>query len=137
MLDFVKQPYIIRSVTVSTFLYATYLFFAPVDPNQASLFPHFDKFAHFVVFATLTMLGCFSYSRQLTDKTKTHLKFNLTMVIAFFAIYGASIECLQGSFFEREASVADWLADMLGTFTSLILLFKTRLSCLLFWVAAR
>ncbi|WP_016957821.1 VanZ family protein [Catenovulum sp. SX2] len=137
MLDFIRQTYVIRTITVCTFLYATYLFFAPIDPSSEGLFPHFDKFAHFVVFGALTTLGCFSYSRQLTDKTKTHLKFNLTMVIVFFAIYGASIECLQGSFFDREASMADWLADMLGTLTSLFLLFKTRLACLLFWVAAR
>ncbi|EWH11361.1 hypothetical protein DS2_04280 [Catenovulum agarivorans DS-2] len=137
MLDFVRQPLFVKFVTVCTFVYASYLFFAPVDPNSTNLFPHFDKVAHFIVFATLTGLSCLSFSQQLTDQTKPHLKFNIVMIVVFFAIYGASIECLQGSFFAREASIADWMADMAGTTTCLLLLFKTRLSCLLYWVAAR
>ena len=90
---------------------ATFGFFAEVK-NGGMGFPHTDKIAHLVIFFGLTWLGC-----------KAHSFKNVTVILSA-AIYGAIIEICQGAFFARQASVADWVADLFGCLLALYFLKK-------------
>ncbi|WP_143872203.1 VanZ family protein [Catenovulum sediminis] len=116
-------------ITTVAFIYASFLFFKPINTNAVVLFPHFDKLAHFVVFAGLTFLTVMSFHKN--------RNFHAAAIILTMAFYGAGVEIIQGTFFDRQASLADWLFDMAGCITSIYIFNNTKFSCLLSWVVAR
>lgn len=87
---------------------ATYYFLVPID-NVGPGIPHFDKFAHFIVFFGLS----FFFMNGVTENVKS------TLVIAL--VYGATIELLQGSLPYRSASFPDLIADMAGALAYLLI----------------
>lgn len=84
-------------------------FFSEVKQGPV-LFAHFDKVMHFGVFAVLTALMQKSFS------------FDWKLGLTFAAVYGAAVEIIQGAFAGRQASVGDWVADILGSIAALYLL---------------
>ncbi|MUH72295.1 VanZ family protein [Psychrosphaera haliotis] len=87
---------------------ATYYFLVPID-NIGPGIPHFDKFAHFIVFFSLS----FFFMNGVSENVKT------TLIVAL--VYGATIELLQGSLPYRSASLPDLIADMVGAIAYLLL----------------
>jgi VanZ family protein len=65
-------------------------------------FEHFDKVAHFIVFAGLAFLYHQSFQQPIRGK------------IAVLSIYGFVIELIQAFLPYRTASYADWIADIAG-----------------------
>ena len=85
-----------------------YLFFQQGEHSGIN-FPHLDKIAHFIVFAGLTLL--------------VDLAFRLPLLICFVLLtgYGISVELVQGYLPQRDASIADIIADMAGIVSYLLL----------------
>ena len=81
--------------------------------SSAAPFPHFDKVAHFGVFAVLGALLARAYPSM-----------RLLRVIALLALYGALIELLQHLTSYRTASLADFAADVASTAAGSMLLRK-------------
>ena len=123
--QFLQNIWLYRVLALIAYVIATSLFFAPLDPESGGWFPHFDKFAHCIIFFGLTGLTEFSLNKK--------AKFILIGLV----IYGAAIEILQGAFFGRQASFYDLLADTSGILLFYLLLFKTKLLCFRSWVAAQ
>ncbi|MCU4675319.1 VanZ family protein [Catenovulum sp. 2E275] len=122
---FMQNIWLYRGLAAIAYIIATFLFFSPIDPNGGSLFPHFDKFAHCIVFFGLTGLTEFSFNKQ-----------SKRIVIALLC-YGALVEILQGAFFNRQASFYDLVADASGILLFYLLLTKTKLACFRSWAAAQ
>ena len=95
------SPTVFRVLFFVATCVATFGFFMELKAGGGG-FAHKDKIVHILVFFTLTWLYCKGFSCTLIK------------VIFIAATYGAAIEILQGEFFGREASFADWVADMLG-----------------------
>jgi len=123
--SFFKNIWLYRILAITCYLVATVLFFSPIDPNSTDLFPHFDKFAHCIVFFSLAGLTEFS------------LKNKSVWIILGLIFYGGAVEVLQGQFFNREASFLDLMADISGIAFFYLFLTKTKLSCFRSWVAAQ
>ena len=87
------------------FLYIAILTtFALIPSNQSiSMFPHFDKFIHFLLF----LLLFFFYDRS----SNTSVTF---INLLFFFCYGLLLEILQGFTMTRSAEMLDTLANGLG-----------------------
>jgi VanZ family protein len=80
----------------------SYLMLMEVTP-KAPLFPYVDKVEHTISFLFLTIFGIKAYPSK------------AAWILAILAAYGISIELMQGAFtLTREASVLDWLADVMG-----------------------
>lgn len=120
---------LILSLTLCAFTVASYLFFKPMDDLGPPLFPHFDKFAHFIVFSGLSFILVLALALKYTSVLMTCL--------ILLAIYGGLIEVLQGQFFDRQMSLADWFADLAGCLFTLFLYRSTQLKCLRSWASAR
>jgi VanZ family protein len=81
---------------------SSYLMLMEITP-KAPLFPYVDKAEHVITFLFLTIFGIKAYP------SKTF------WILVMLAAYGISIELMQGAFtLTREASVLDWLADVMG-----------------------
>ena len=81
---------------------STHLFLAQ-GINSGVQIPHFDKFAHFVVFFGLALLLDLSFSMQTTK------------ALGLALVYGISIELMQSTVPGREASIADIVFDLVGS----------------------
>ena len=103
------SPTVFRVLFFVATCLATFGFFMEIKAGGGG-FAHKDKIVHILVFFTLTWLYCKGFS------------YTLMKVIFLAATYGAAIEILQGEFFGREASFADWLADMLGALVAYYLI---------------
>lgn len=78
-----------------------YLFFNP-NLDSGIEIPHFDKFGHFLAFGGLTLLFDFAFA----------LFNHWGMALAL--CYGIAVELIQGTLPNRQASIADVVADMSG-----------------------
>ena len=77
--------------------------------------PNIDKLEHAVVFSLLTLTGCLAYSQQ------------KPRIYAGLIALGALYEVLQALFtVTRQASVYDWLADIVGILIALGLMAVSR-----------
>ena len=77
---------------------------------QATNYMYVDKLQHIVVFVTLTLIGLYAYP------------INKRAVIIGLILFGLAIEILQSTFtLTRQASLADWLADIVGLILALSL----------------
>ncbi|WP_017445562.1 VanZ family protein [Gayadomonas joobiniege] len=115
-------------LTLMAYLVATFLFFKPMENSEPPPFAHFDKLAHFIVFAGLAFLSVLSLAKK-------QIRYFIP-VLLFLALYGGLIEVLQGTFFQRQMSFADWVADISGCLFILVLFRSTPLKHLHFWAAA-
>ncbi len=89
--------------------------------NTPKLIPHLDKLAHWGLFF---FLGAFLYSYI---KKFDCCPFVITLL--FIAFYGGIIEWLQETYFSRTADFWDWVADVVGGITGILLypfLYKMR-----------
>lgn len=80
-------------------------------------FPHMDKLIHATLFAMLTIIGYWAYS-----------KYSVWLYAGLMA-YGGITELLQGAFtMTRFASIYDWIADIVGILLCMlaIKMVKTR-----------
>ncbi|KMT66466.1 VanZ family protein [Catenovulum maritimum] len=111
--------------TLAYFIFTSFLFFKPINIEGTQLFPHFDKLAHCLVFLSLSFL------------VELCINNNHKQKIVYLACYGALVEIIQGSFFNREMSFLDWLADILGIVIFYFIFFKTKFSCIRLWVMAQ
>jgi len=83
----------------------------PALPGQPS-----DKVAHMIAFATLTLLWALAYPTT-----------SLMIILAALTVLGGVIELVQGTgFVKREASLADWCADVLATVLALVFVIIVR-----------
>jgi len=84
-------------------LYSFYMFFAP-DVDSGIRIPHIDKLGHFLAFAGLSFLLDFAYA--VSNKA----------LLFFTALYGLVVELIQSQLVGRSASIADYVADLIGAF---------------------
>lgn len=86
----------------------TWLMLIELPPKQGG-WPYWDKVQHIVVFGVLTSLACLAYAN-----------FWMRMCCILVA-YGALIEGLQSLLtVTRQASLGDWLADIIGVMLVII-----------------
>ncbi len=79
-----------------------------------------DKIAHFGMFFVLSAVSLFDYYRLHDGKPKMNRWIFWGFVLP--VIYGGAIELLQKYFFRsRSAEMADFIADVLGSLTALII----------------
>ena len=92
-----------RAAFTLAFIYSWYLFFNPNLDSGIDI-PHIDKVGHFIIFGGLSFLFDFA--------------FGLAKWIALLCalLYGSSVELIQGSLPNRQASIADLIADVAGCF---------------------
>ncbi len=83
------------------------LFFKEVKSSVTSI-THIDKVAHFGVFFVLTGF------------LKRAFKAPFWLYILILAAYGAGVEYVQGTIPHREASLADFIADVAGIVSYLV-----------------
>ena len=84
------------------------LFFKEVKSSVSSI-THIDKLAHFGVFFILTGF------------LKRAFKAPIWLYIVILAAYGAGVEYVQGMIPHRQASFADFVADVAGILTYLLI----------------
>lgn len=111
---FISRATFFKLAFFAALAYSMHLFF---DPNLDTgiQIPHFDKVGHFIAFGGLSFLFDFAFSIA-----------KIWGIIAAL-IYGTAIELIQGTLPNRQASVADILADMTGCLTYYYV-FKTIIS---------
>lgn len=89
----------------------------PLDINSVTLFPEFDKFAHFVMYLVCTLIYLSEYAKY---KLPHHTEINVELAITAFA-------CVMGLFFEvaqmaltndRQFEFLDCLANATGAITA-------------------
>lgn len=112
-----------RLIIAAPFVWAAIVFIlhvVPIKPEREPRFkiPHLDKVVHFIMFFVLAFLMFKAFKAALQT---VKLNSKLIGLIAIISLaYGASMEFLQGSFFnERDSDIMDWLADSAGTFAGL------------------
>ncbi len=71
-----------------------------------------DKLAHFLIFLFLGILGMIAWNGTVTRYP----------VITFLAIYGAVIEVVQYFVDQRSMSLGDWIMDLLGLISALLVI---------------
>jgi VanZ family protein len=77
--------------------------------------PYIDKLEHAFVFIALTMTGCLAYAQK------------KPWIYAGLIALGALYEVLQGHFtVTRQASIYDWLADVVGILLAIGIMAATR-----------
>ncbi|MGV6829673.1 MAG: VanZ family protein [Flavobacteriales bacterium] len=83
-----------------------------------------DKLAHFIIHALLLLIWVFFFWK----KEKQKLKINhFIYIVSCCIFYGIIIEILQQAYVPlRQGDVLDVLANMIGTFTGLLLFFKIK-----------
>lgn len=89
-----------------------------IDPDKQRLIPHLDKIVHFGMFMTLAFL---LFRSMLFHRMRSGLK---TMIITAVIClsYGALLEFLQSlSGGQRDGDIYDWLADLIGTTTGILI----------------
>ena len=92
----VYKTLLIIALIICTVLFAKEISLSP------RLFPHVDKVAHFAVFFTLAFISHHAFN------------FKLWLHLALLAVYGAGIEWMQHTLPYRQASTADFIADIAG-----------------------
>ena len=87
----------------------TFLMLIELKP-QAAGYIYADKLQHIVVFFMLTLIGLYAYP------------FKKWVVITGLILFGLLIELSQSAFtLSRQASLADWIADVIGLILALSL----------------
>ena len=76
----------------------------PVHPDEASLIPGSDKLVHLGIFAAAT------FTAQVAGMPRR-------WVLALFLVHAPLSEVIQGTLINRDASVYDVMADVLGVLT--------------------
>ena len=71
-----------------------------------------DKLAHFLIFLFLGILGMIAWNGSAARYP----------VITFLAIYGAVIEVVQYFVDQRSMSLGDWIMDLLGLISALLVI---------------
>jgi len=71
-----------------------------------------DKLAHFLIFLFLGILGLVAWHGAAAQY----------QVISFLAIYGAAIEVIQFFVDKRSMSLGDWIMDLLGLISALLVI---------------
>lgn len=88
------------------------------------LFPHIDKLAHLIAYATLA--ASLLYALPRTWHNKWHLARISLLVVLFCLLYGISDEWHQSFVPGRDASAGDVLADVLGACLAMVIYGKWR-----------
>lgn len=86
----------------------TALFFKEVSTKSIAI-GHIDKVAHFGVFFVLTAI------------LSKALKAPIWFYVCVLGIYGAGVELVQGTLPHRQASFADFIADVAGIIAYLVI----------------
>jgi VanZ family protein len=95
----------------------------PIDPvGHAPSIPHLDKLLHAAVFGGLGVLACLAVA---AFRPPTAVA--LLVIVGVLAIYAAADELTQGFVRHRVPDVKDWIADMLGIVTGVIIFVAGRL----------
>ncbi len=90
-----------KGLFLAVIIICTFLFAKEIK-TASQLFPHVDKVAHFAIFFALAAV------------MNRAFKLPFLAQISLLALYGASVELMQDMIPYREASVADFVADVLG-----------------------
>jgi VanZ family protein len=91
----------------------------PVGNTLPSNVISHDKVGHFLLFGGWTFL--IGYYRYITNPDRT----NLLLIFFLGVIFGGCVEGLQGIMpFHRDPSLFDWIADMIGAFVAILILYK-------------
>lgn len=98
---FMTKSLFFKSAFVVALVYSMYLFFNP-DLDTGIRIPHFDKVGHFIAFAGLSFLFDFAFALA-----------KIWGIVAAL-IYGILVELIQSTLPNRQASIADIVADMTG-----------------------
>ncbi|AUJ71366.1 VanZ like family protein [Pseudoalteromonas sp. NC201] len=101
----VYKALLIISLIICTVLFAKEISLSP------KLFPNIDKVAHFGVFFVLAFISHHAFK----VKVWTH--------IVLLSLYGAGIEWMQHSLPYRQASTADFFADLAGAVSYFVLFY--------------
>ncbi|MBS9768337.1 MAG: VanZ family protein [Flavobacteriaceae bacterium] len=101
----------------------------PIDSSHLpSGIPHLDKIAHFGLFFVLSVL----FYAYLCQQKRVPQFFKFLIIIVFIGAYGWLIEWLQGTYFNRSKEFWDWVADILGGITGVLLgeTLRTLFNCI-------
>ncbi|WP_185745621.1 VanZ family protein [Pseudoalteromonas sp. J010] len=101
----VYKTLLIISLIICTVLFAKEVSLSP------RLFPHVDKVAHFGVFFILAFISHHAF------------KFKVWFHLLLLSLYGAGIEWMQDSLPYRQASTADFIADVAGAVSYFVLFY--------------
>lgn len=86
---------------IIAFVYSWYLFFNPELDSGIDI-PHIDKLGHFIIFGGLSFLFDFAFGVA------------KWLGVLIGLVYGISVELIQGNLPNRQASIADIVADLAG-----------------------
>jgi len=91
---------------------------APFSGNRFETIPYTDKLVHAIMYAILTFILLYDYSKYRTVKTIRHYKTLIILPI----LYGGLMEIMQGLLTTtRSADMFDFLANSIGVFIGLII----------------
>lgn len=124
-----------KIISISLFLYLALIFFISSRPSVSlNLEFHYeDKIKHFIAYFVMSILilRYLIHVKKFTDVSKA-----IKYTIILGSIYGISDEIHQGfvGYFDthifssiRDASFADWVADVLGVISGTYIYYKTKL----------
>jgi VanZ family protein len=88
----------------------------PIDPTgRGPGIPCFDKLLHAAAFAGLAVLACLAVAAFRPPTTGI-----LFAIVGGLAVYAAADELTQGFVWNRVPDAKDWVADMLGVVTGVV-----------------
>jgi len=91
---------------------------APFSGNRFETIPYTDKLVHAIMYAILTFILLYDYSKYRTVKTIRPYKTLIILPI----LYGGLMEIMQGLLTTtRSADMFDFLANSIGVFIGLII----------------
>lgn len=113
--------YIILPVVVGFLIFAATCLIKPDDiPSVPVVFTGFDKIVHFGMFFVLSFVNFIDYYKLYDGKPRMNRWIFWGFVLPVF--YGGAIELLQENFFSRSGEWADFIADLIGSLTAMILI---------------
>jgi VanZ family protein len=116
---FMERSYLVVIALLLFTVLTLVLTLLPVSNTLPSNIISHDKVGHFLLFGGWTFLV--GYYRYILKPDDT----NLLLIFLLGIIFGGCVEGLQGLMpFHREPSLFDWIADMIGGFVAMLILYK-------------
>jgi VanZ family protein len=116
---FMDRSYLLVTVLLLFTLLTLALTLLPIGNRLPSHVVSHDKVGHFLLFGGWTFL--IGYYRYITKPDHT----NLLLIFLLGVIFGGCVEGLQGIMpFHRDPSLFDWIADIIGGFVAMLILYK-------------
>lgn len=124
--NIVKRELMKYPLSITTLMGIIYLsFFNTGGLNTTSLFAHFDKFAHFVMYAALCSILWYEYYKSHTETDRKRIFWGAIIAPTLFS---GALEVFQGCFTEyRNGDFVDFLFNAMGVaFAALLAVYVVR-----------